>query len=426
MRSTRSLKPLMILLSFLALTPPAGAQDKPRDAWTLLTTQTLSARGDTMDIDLSGYAGAFKAIRLQSGRRRVTLNNVTVYYKDRSKIERKKPVSLRRSRRMKAISTGDTAYFLDAMTLEYTIRGRRAKDAKVLVWGLQSELDRAAQYSKPGNSNAEKKIATAAGQLSNIPSKPGDVLINALHTPLSSHVIAIPVPVNLAKFDKIRIGAAHTKMKFGAVEIVYASGKSTSQVLDLTLKPNQATPWLETSSDDFVKEVRIHSTPRPYYRETSRLELYGQFSENWHTASSEAEQYNKGWIMLGSEGADFSGFDQDRISVSAANRKADKLKLRVRNRAITLESIRVIYTDKSETFLPIRKRFAAGSTVGPIKIKRGDREISDIVPVYRSRYMDRDARQRGRAIVEIWAKHGEKTAKLGTKINTEKDAHRNP
>ena len=78
----------------------------------------------------------------------------------------------------------------------------------------------------------------------------------------------------------------------------------------------------------------------------------------------------------------------------------------VRDRAITLNELKVFYTDGSDETVPVRTRVDAGGTYGPIDLS-GQRKqpIDHIEAKYRSRFFDSSAKGKGSAIVEIWGQH---------------------
>jgi hypothetical protein len=79
------------------------------------------------------------------------------------------------------------------------------------------------------------------------------------------------------------------------------------------------------------------------------------------------------------------------------------LRLDVKNRAITLNRIKVIYTDESSDVFGERQRVAGGSSFGPVDLKPG-RPVKQVEISHRSRIFDSQAEGSGYAFVEFWAK----------------------
>ena len=116
--------------------------------------------------------------------------------------------------------------------------------------------------------------------------------------------------------------------------------------------------------------------------------------------------YAQGWLLLGAQTAGFVGFDKDVIPIASNEGGFRRLRVTVRDRAITLNELKVFYTDGSDETVPVRTRVDAGGTYGPIDLS-GQRKqpIDHIEAKYRSRFFDSSAKGKGSAIVEIWGQH---------------------
>jgi hypothetical protein len=79
------------------------------------------------------------------------------------------------------------------------------------------------------------------------------------------------------------------------------------------------------------------------------------------------------------------------------------MRLDVKNRAITLNHIKVIYADGSSDVFGDRQRVAQGSSFGPVELK-AERAVKEIEISHRSRIFDSAAQGSGYAFVEFWAK----------------------
>ena len=111
-------------------------------------------------------------------------------------------------------------------------------------------------------------------------------------------------------------------------------------------------------------------------------------------------------MLLGAQTAGFVGFDKDLIPVGKNEGGFRKIRVTVRDRAITLNEVAVVFTDGTQEVIPVRTRVDAGGTYGPVDLK-GEKRISidRIEAKYRSRFFDASARGKGAAIVEVWGQH---------------------
>ena len=80
--------------------------------------------------------------------------------------------------------------------------------------------------------------------------------------------------------------------------------------------------------------------------------------------------------------------------------------MRVRDQAITLFEVRVIYANGEVDIIPAnRTKIEAGGRFGPIDLKGGVRTVQEIRPTYRTRIFQQGGVARGRAVVEFWGQH---------------------
>jgi hypothetical protein len=96
------------------------------------------------------------------------------------------------------------------------------------------------------------------------------------------------------------------------------------------------------------------------------------------------------------------GYETDVVSV-ARNRGFRNLRLDVKNRAITLNQIKVVYSDGSSDTFADRQRVDGGQSFGPVELK-SRRPVKQIEISYRSRIFDSQAQGSSYAFVEFWAR----------------------
>ncbi len=118
---------------------------------------------------------------------------------------------------------------------------------------------------------------------------------------------------------------------------------------------DEPTPWLELKGDRFISEIAF-VYPAQSRRGKARLEIWGEYADSWFQPGSGTGAFataNNGWLYLGGQSPLFVsirrglGFETDVVAV-ARNRGFRSLRLDVKNRAITLNRIKVIYTDEFE------------------------------------------------------------------------------
>ena len=84
-----------------------------------------------------------------------------------------------------------------------------------------------------------------------------------------------------------------------------------------------------------------------------------------------------------------------------------RVRVSVRDRAITLNEVKIVYSDGVEETIPVRTRVKhQRHACRPIDLKGERRQpIEHIEAKYRSRFFDASAKGKGSAIVEVWAQH---------------------
>ena len=168
---------------------------------------------------------------------------------------------------------------------------------------------------------------------------------------------------------------------------------------------NSRTNWIDLKGDRFIKEIQLVYRSKPSFRGQARIEVFGKYAPGWLGPQGEGRKYNQGWVLLGAQTAGFVGFDKDVIPVGANEGGFKRIRVTVRDRAITLNEVKVIYTDGTDETIPVRTRVDAGGSYGPIDLKGRRAAIDRIEAKYRSRFFDSSARGKGSAIVEVWGQH---------------------
>ncbi len=407
-------------------TSVAFAQIERGDRWVLLEKKLLDPAETEHDVDLSQKAGSYKAIRLRAGRQGLAFSDLSLFYiKDRPFIEPRRIV-LRRRQRSKPFDLRKKERFLDALSFNYRA-GRRTKPL-IEIWGLQSRKGRTASRedflktqtttvvdpetnsatnagdSTSTSSKDEKILPNAAGTVSDISNKPEEILLGADNIHLNSGTTTIKTGAETGKFQRLRLGLANSGISVNAIEVNYSDGQSERFDINKRFGKNSSTPWLDLTKDGFIKDLKLTYKARPYYRGKARVEVFGLFREDWlkHTAKNTVT--SGGWIMLGSQTANFTGFENDIIKLDKDSGAIDQVKLNVRDRAITLKELHVVYGNGNVETIPARKRISAGRSFGPVKIAQSGQYVKEIHARYRSRFLDPDADKKGRAIVEIWGR----------------------
>ena len=231
----------------------------------------------------------------------------------------------------------------------------------------------------------------------------GDVLFGAKSIGFLTDHDVIRVGNEIGKFARIRLRVIVNDIHINALKVVYADGESDTLVVDAEVPKNSRSNWIDLRGDLFIKQIEMTYRSRTNFDGQARIEVFGQYAPGWLSPKGEGSRYNQGWELLGAQTAGFIGFDKGIIPVGSNEGGFRRIRITARDRAITLNAVKVVYLDGSAETIPVHTRVDAGGTYGPIELK-GEllQAIDHIEAVYRSRFFDSTATGKGAAIVEIW------------------------
>jgi hypothetical protein len=415
----------------------AGAQQAEK--WVLLGTKEVDAKAATEVIDLKG-SGKYKAIRVQNkAGDTVTFNKSRLTYGDNSVHVEERNINLQAGQKSRPLDPRDGIRAVSSVAISFT--QKPAAKATLEVWGLSAEDDEKAaamkakemadREAKDAKDKAAKIAAAAAAPATGViaaaptSSKPttaapgtvaadagGDVLFGAQTVGFGVDRDVIRVGAEVGKFDKVRLRVLDNDIYLNEMKVVYGNGESETLAVAADVKQNTRTKWFNLKGDRFIKEIQLVYRARPGFRGQAHVEVFGQYAEGWLGVAGEGRKFNSGWVMLGAQTADFGrlnsgkvGFDRDIIPVGRNEGGFKKIRVNVRDRAITLNELSVVYSNGTEDKIPIKTKVEAGAMFGPLDLKNGGKPIKEIIAYYRSRVLDLKAIGKGKAIVEIWGQH---------------------
>ncbi len=233
----------------------------------------------------------------------------------------------------------------------------------------------------------------------------GEVLFGTQYVGFGVDRDVIRVGTDIGKFDRLRLRVLDNDIHINDLKVIYANGEPDTLAVNQNITKNSRTNWLNLKGDRFVKEIQMSYRSKPSLKGQARVEVFGEYAAGWLGPNGEGRKFNEGWVLLGAQTAGFVGFDKDTIQVGRNEGGFTKIRVTVRDRAITLNELRVIYANGADDIIPVRTRVDAGSTYGPIDLKGEKRAIEKIEARYRSRFIDSGAKGKGNAVVEVWGRH---------------------
>lgn len=387
------------------------------DQLILIAETDVDLSLDRYTIDVRQAKGAYKGIRIKNAMGKLfDVRRVQIVYSDGSVWNEDRQIDMYWGERSRPINPTYENKFIDQIKIEQVPGYGRGR---LQIIGIQDregrEMDRGGgdygsrQPSRVISNNDITVRPTvpvaspaAPGQLT----PGGDVLFGAQYVGFLTDRDVIRIGPEIGKFSKIRLRVLDNDIHIKEMKIVYANGESDTLAINADIPKNSRTNWIDLRGDRFIKEIQLVYRSRPNFNGQARIEIFGRYAPGWLGPNGEGRKYNQGWVLLGAQTAGFIGFDKDIIPVGSNEGGFRRLRVTVRDRAITLNEVKVVYADGQEETVPIRTRVDAGGTFGPIDLRMGRRHpIDHIEAKYRSRFFDSSAKGKGSAIVEIWGQH---------------------
>ncbi len=395
-------------------------------------------------IDTTRIPGRFRGIRVYAlDASAVDIAKIDVKYNDGSTFTEDRGRLIRldgqdvRTRVMGPSNGLGPEKFIDQIVIYYKTAPGEQKRARIRVVGITSESGaRASRPSapsvSPGPSVSAPPPAPTAVAVAPTSPRPnqapagtvtagGDVLFGVQYVGFGVDRDVIKVGTEFGKFDKVRLRVLDNDIFINEMRVVYSNGEPDVLAVAANVPGNTRTKWFTLKGDRFIKEIQLVYKSRPGFKGQARVEAYGEYAEGWYgpapasassggtiTPSGEAFKHgpNRGWLYLGGQQPLFFsvkkglGYETDIISV-ARNWGFNRFRLDVKDRAITLNKLTVVYGDGTSDTIPVGSKVEAGASYGPVQLK--PKAVREIQVSYRSRLLDTGAKGKGYAFVEFWA-----------------------
>ncbi len=423
--SGKSIWASLAVIAALALNG-AAASDAVAQTWKKLATQDINLAQDTGSINLRTARGKFIAIRIYANVERIFLENVKIIYALGRVHNEDRGINLLPGERTRLINPTQSGRFINRIDLSYRPRAGARRASQLTIWGLQSRDDaRAVRLRDQINdkiSAIKKRLSGGqddVGAASSRRPQPIDVVDESSTVFFGLKSVGfgidhdtIPVGRDIGKFGKIQLRIKGNDIYLNSLSVIYGNGRRDVIAVDAAIKDGTNTRWLALKGDRFIKKLELNYRSKPNFRGRARVEVYGEFAEGWLSTSGPGKSFNRGWVYLGGQSPLFFsirnglGYEKDRVQVGRNKGGFKKIRVDVRNRAITLREMTLVYGDGSVDIIPVKKKISGGASYGPIDLQGNRRRlIKEIRVRYRSRLFDANAKGKSYAFVEFWGKH---------------------
>ena len=413
-----------LALVAVGLTSAAYAQDYNNGAtWSRIATIPVDRSRAENSVDTRNIPGRFRAFRLRNAGPDIQINNVEIRYANGTLHNERRDINLLSGERTRPIDARTPGRFTDQITIfSRPDSGYRGGRGEIEVWGLQSPAGAAAQrpgggYVPPSAGNTSPAPVTGPISASPTTAPPvvappgtvvdsGEVLFGTQTVGYAVDRDIIRVGAEIGKFDRLRLRVLDNDIFINSMKVVYLNNETEEVAYNADVKKDTRTRWIPLKGDRFIKEIQLNYRARPNFKGQAYVEVYGQYAEGWLGPSGEGRKYNAGWVNLGAQTAGFTIDRNDVIKVPRNEGGFRKVRIQVRDQAITMFELRVVYGNGEVDVIPFnRQRIDAGARSAEIDLKGGARIISEIRPTYRTRIFQQGGVARGRAVVEFWGLH---------------------
>lgn len=380
-------------------------------------TEVNPSAGD-VSINMRDAPGAVRGLRVRTPDGSLKLSNVRVIYSDGAPFDERRSINLLPGERTRPINPTRTDRFVDQIILSIADDSPPASSVRVQILAHQTRRGRRLRRPDPiptaeaGEETREVAAVQSSGSVLDTDREPdtdltdrGEILFGAQRVGLALDRDTIQIPEDLARFERIRLRALENPVALTGLTLVYGDGSRETVAVEADLTETKFTPWLPVNANKFIDEILLSYTARSDFKGRARVEVFGTLAPGWLGMAGQARRYNEGWVLLGAQTAGFVGFDDDVVPISGNTGGFRQVRVRVRDRSITLDELQLVYADDTSDTVPVRARVDAGSTWGPFDLAEAGRPIREVRARYRSRFFDRAAAGRGAAIVEIWGRY---------------------
>ncbi len=407
-----------LIVAAVALVAAQITTAQAQDTWVLMGSKNVLLSKDSETIDLTSARGKYSALRLVAKRRGIEINNVEVVYNEGAAHNERRAINLLDGERTRPINQGGSR-FVDKVNLSFKSQGLTAVVPAVIeVYGMQTDADARAARAAPAGATTAAPAGAVTG---NVPSQPttsaaanvkpgiatdaGEVLFGTQAVGFAVDRDVVRVGAEVGKFDKVRLRVLDNDIFINSMKVVYSNGESQEIAYNADVKKDSKTRWIDLKGDRFIKEIQLIYRAKPNVRGQAYVEVYGQYAEGWLGVQGEGRKFNQGFVMLGGQTAGFTIDRNDSVKVGRNEGGFKRFEVRVRDQAITLFEVRVVYGNGEVDIIPAnRTKIDAGGRFA-VDLKGGTRVIQEIRPTYRTRIFQQGGVARGRAVVEFWGQH---------------------
>ncbi len=197
------------------------------------------------------------------------------------------------------------------------------------------------------------------------------------------------------RFSAIKLRVQDNDIEVLDLKVVYANGQSDTLPVRQFIRQGGETRAIDLKGNArAIREIQIVYRSRPSFKGQALVRVFGQEARGGQAGPGRPGQ--RDWERLGVTKVGFIK-DTDVIKVGRSEGRFKRIKLRVRDNAIEMNRLVVVYGNGQREELQVRQNIPAGGETRAIDLKGDGRFIREVRMTYRSR-----PNFRGQATVELW------------------------
>ncbi|MGQ0672847.1 MAG: hypothetical protein ACT4N2_08235 [Hyphomicrobium sp.] len=200
---------------------------------------------------------------------------------------------------------------------------------------------------------------------------------------------------DVGQFRSIGLRLLGEDVELVSATVVYGNGERDQKALNTTLGNRERTRPIDLRGDRFIREIEVEYRKATGGR--SRIEVYGDYADNWLGERGKRRDFNQGWVMLGSQPAAMFSSDVDAFYVGDRYGGFRSVKFTVRRHDVRFYGMRIVYGNGQVEEVPFSGELSDGQSTPPLDLKGRQRTIERIEVKYRTKL-----NFRGDGVVEVW------------------------
>lgn len=369
----------------------ASTAHAQRTSTRVISSKAVTTADRKVIIDTRKARGAYRNIRLVNRGAVIRFRSLQIFYADGTSDRVNRSFRLRSGERTRILNKGNALKFVDKVVADLRPTRRRAQRARLELQGTQTR--REARLTRGSSA-----LATGGENFDDT-----DVLFGYRTVAFDVDRDEIKIGKRVGRFSHLKLNVYDNDVFIRDVRIDYIDGSSQFVPIGSNIKNGKSSDWFEVRPNRFIDKIVLIYRSKSGRNNRARVEVSGQYAKNWLAPNGEGRKFNDGWVLLGAETAGAIGYDTDTISVGRNKGGFKEIRLRVRDRSITLRELSVLYRDGHADKFKLTQRVDPGETVGPIKLPNGRAAIAKIRAKYRTRLFF--GKGKGTAMVEVWGRH---------------------